>query len=370
MSKRLTTEDFFCRARKIHRDKYDYSKVEYKTNKDKVCIVCPIHGEFWQAPNDHLKGCGCTKCKYIAISQKMSKWSKERVYELSKKYDTLKSFRENEYGCYCYARKNGLIENMGWLKRAYKEINEENVILESKKYNSRVDFERGSKSHYAYARKHKMLDNMVWLKPKTNKHPDGHYVYAYIDEENKVAYIGQTMRLKERDYEHRKELKSPVFRYFNELSKEIPKPIYLETNLQDEKAQIQEDYWVQQYKKNGYKLLNKAPTGLYSSSLGICRIKWTKDRIFNEAKKYNSSGDFKKGKESAYQIACRKGWILDLAEKLGWKLRIKWNKDTCLYYAKQCDSKADFKRKYQAGYKYAREHKLFDILKWRMEKLY
>lgn len=58
----LTVEEFIRKARKIHGDKYDYSKVEYKGSKVKVCIICPIHGEFWQRPNDHLKGHGCPDC--------------------------------------------------------------------------------------------------------------------------------------------------------------------------------------------------------------------------------------------------------------------------------------------------------------------
>ena len=65
----LTTEEFIGRARKLHGDKYDYSKVEYKNRRTKICIVCPEHGEFWQTPCDHLKpsrnGCGCPKCAKI-----------------------------------------------------------------------------------------------------------------------------------------------------------------------------------------------------------------------------------------------------------------------------------------------------------------
>lgn len=64
MTNKFTTEEFIRRAREIHRDKYDYSKVEYKTTKIKVCIVCPKHGEFWQTPHQHLLGSGCPRCKY------------------------------------------------------------------------------------------------------------------------------------------------------------------------------------------------------------------------------------------------------------------------------------------------------------------
>ena len=57
-----TTEVFINKAKMVHGDKYDYSKVEYVDSYTKVCIICPIHGEFWQTPNSHLQGRGCKKC--------------------------------------------------------------------------------------------------------------------------------------------------------------------------------------------------------------------------------------------------------------------------------------------------------------------
>jgi very-short-patch-repair endonuclease len=62
MSRRLTTQQFIERAKEVHGDKYDYSKVNYIKNSVKVCIICSEHGEFLQTPNDHLNGHGCKKC--------------------------------------------------------------------------------------------------------------------------------------------------------------------------------------------------------------------------------------------------------------------------------------------------------------------
>lgn len=59
----LTTEEFIERARKVHGDKYDYSKVDYKNTETKICIICPEHGEFWQTPYSHLTRTGCPKCQ-------------------------------------------------------------------------------------------------------------------------------------------------------------------------------------------------------------------------------------------------------------------------------------------------------------------
>ncbi len=62
MSKKITTEEFIERAKSVHGEKYDYSKTEYIDSKTKVCIICPIHGEFWQIPFGHLNGANCPIC--------------------------------------------------------------------------------------------------------------------------------------------------------------------------------------------------------------------------------------------------------------------------------------------------------------------
>lgn len=70
MGIRSTKEKFVTKAKEIHGDFYDYSKVEYVTNRTKVCIICPVHGEFFQTPDTHLRGCGCPVCRYIKSSSK------------------------------------------------------------------------------------------------------------------------------------------------------------------------------------------------------------------------------------------------------------------------------------------------------------
>ena len=69
--KKNTLEDFIKKAQQIHNNKYDYSKVKYINNRTKVCIICPIHGEFWQTPHSHLSGCGCCKCKNDKSRQRL-----------------------------------------------------------------------------------------------------------------------------------------------------------------------------------------------------------------------------------------------------------------------------------------------------------
>ena len=57
------TDSFITKARIVHNDKYKYFHTNFKSAKEKVLITCPIHGDFLQAPNNHLNGQGCPYCK-------------------------------------------------------------------------------------------------------------------------------------------------------------------------------------------------------------------------------------------------------------------------------------------------------------------
>jgi len=61
--KKLTTDEFILKAKKIHGDRYDYSKTDYKNNDTRVIIICKEHREFLQIPHNHLnKKTICPKC--------------------------------------------------------------------------------------------------------------------------------------------------------------------------------------------------------------------------------------------------------------------------------------------------------------------
>jgi len=62
-NQKSNTEEFIKKANKIHCNLYDYSKTDYKTAQKKVVIICKKHGEFKQKPNGHLLGQGCSKCR-------------------------------------------------------------------------------------------------------------------------------------------------------------------------------------------------------------------------------------------------------------------------------------------------------------------
>jgi len=63
-----TTEKFIEKAENIHGFFYDYSKVNYKLDNKKITIICPYHGKFLQVPRSHLNGNGCPVCAGFGLS--------------------------------------------------------------------------------------------------------------------------------------------------------------------------------------------------------------------------------------------------------------------------------------------------------------
>lgn len=81
------------KAIKIHGNKYDYSKSNAHSCKDKAIFICPIHGEFEQTWDNHVNGgSGCPKCA------KCHKYTNEEwIEEASKKHNGKYDYSKTNY---------------------------------------------------------------------------------------------------------------------------------------------------------------------------------------------------------------------------------------------------------------------------------
>lgn len=171
--KKMRTIDFIKRAKQIHGDKYNYSKAEYKGNTEKICIICPEHGEFWQRAGNHLKGIGCPKCGIITSSSKQKIWTREKCYEIARQYEFLNSFMKDCPVAYGIASKNKWLNEYTWLKR--KQLpngywTKELVMAEAHKYTSSHEFEEGNPKAYSAAHRHGWIKECTWfIKPQMQK---------------------------------------------------------------------------------------------------------------------------------------------------------------------------------------------------------
>lgn len=77
-----TTESYINKAIKIHKDKYDYSKVNYVNSSSKIIVGCKIHGDFNVRAGAHLRGNGCAECSLSLQTSKVEKL----IFNYVKKY--------------------------------------------------------------------------------------------------------------------------------------------------------------------------------------------------------------------------------------------------------------------------------------------
>ena len=83
---RSNTEEFISKAKLIHGDRYDYSKVDYTYAKTPVIIICKVHGEFEQGVGSHLAKNGCSKCSG-SYAPTTSEWIEKAKLVHGERYD-------------------------------------------------------------------------------------------------------------------------------------------------------------------------------------------------------------------------------------------------------------------------------------------
>lgn len=356
---------------------------------------------------------------------------KANVMEESKRHKSRNEFYMGSPGAYNSALAHGWLDEMTWLDtgRAKKGFwqNKENVTNAARKCSSRSEFQRLFPTACNVARANKWLDEYDWLKPKQMvsgkmKNEPIHFVYAYLDEKNKVAYVGATKNIKERDAQHRKVRDNDaVYRYFTNNGQEIPKPIILQSGLLPIERQAEEMLWSLHYQDRGYTLLNKLyNTGVGIGSLGGGPRIWTeekvlivarrfrtikdfmtkeagaydaalrygmmnietmpwfyenrkpsnwwsmKEHVFDESKKYHTLNGFEKGSPSAHFSARKHGWIGEMV----WLEREQapqgyWqNEENAIEAAKKYKTRTAFKRGCSAGYNYINDNNLWHKVPW------
>ena len=311
--KKMRTIDFIKRAIAVHGDKYDYTKAEYNGNSEKVCLICPKHGEFWQRAGSHLKGYGCPKCGINKSSSAQKIWTRERCYEIAHKYKELNTFMKEMPVVYATAHKNGWSKDYIWLERRQlpngywtKEL----VLTEALKYTRTHDFKEGNPKAYSAAHRNGWIKECTWfIKPKNAK--KWNYDTCYEEAQKYTTTTdfrvnSTTAYCIARDNRWLQEY-IWLERYVNlynhdECLAEAKKYQY----FNDFRAESHQYYMVARSRGwlKEYTWLIREPIEPYNK-------KWNYDSCYAEAKNYLTRSAFNKGCSGAYNVARRNGWLAD-----------------------------------------------------------
>lgn len=233
---------------------------------------------------------------------------KDHVREEAKKYKDITSFKKERYGAYHNFTKwfkNGEIEDIFADIRQTKPNNYWNNLEHCKEAAATcldlLEFKHKYIAAWKQCNEHNWLGELG-LEENSNdiNHEEREYVvYVYTDDINKVVYVGITTqkRIRKRHNEHNsnhyKRGYDSVKTYFNSINKELPVMQIVYNDLTVDEAMIKEEQTMQEYITNGWSILNKAPAGSKSSSIGG-KNRYSKKYCTEIAKKYKKESEFKK----------------------------------------------------------------------------
>lgn len=95
-------EKFLDNVNKLHNYKYDYSLINYKNAKTKIDIICPNHGIFSIVPYAHSNGVGCPDCKRSKGEEEIKQLLDDNniIYETQKTFNDCKNINLLKYDFY------------------------------------------------------------------------------------------------------------------------------------------------------------------------------------------------------------------------------------------------------------------------------
>lgn len=138
-STRLSTEEFIVKAKEIHGDKYDYSKVDYISAKTDVIVICKVHGEFKTKPTNHLSSKGCRKCANVLTGLRRSLNQDEVIRRFINKHGSRYDYSKVNYSGDAHALLDIVCKEHGLFTQSYANHNSgKGCPICAKEFNSRL----------------------------------------------------------------------------------------------------------------------------------------------------------------------------------------------------------------------------------------
>lgn len=366
MSHQKLPKGYWTDEKVIEESRKYHTRIEFKQNAPTACKLAYqrklIDKMIWLKTDRHKK----------RGPRKEQKYTKDVILSIVEQNNcvTITDLRLlNEYA-YNQARKNGWLDDFGLIRPKHENgfWTKEEVLKMAKKYPSKMDFQKNEPTAYKWASEYGILDKMVWMKPHNyDERKDEHnsVVYAYLDEENKVAYVGLTIDSNSRKRSHKYDSNSAVRKYFGES---IPEPIVLKENLTVLESQYYEDIYKKQYAEGGYQLLNVAATGINTGSTGGI-AKWTsKEKVFEESKKYHTRSEFQRKAGGAYNHAKHNKWLDEMTWLKAPERNIKWTYEAVIEESHKYEYKCDFRKNAGGAYQTASENGWLKEMVWLKDK--
>lgn len=276
------------------------------------------------------------------------KWTEEKCFEAAKECTSKTDMKKKFCRAFHQAQKHGWIEQYTWFRTTQIKWTREACYEAAKECANLTEFREKYVSAYDRSRECGWVEEYTWLKNgRRDIHKKVYTVYAYEDTVHKKVYVGLTNNIKRRIMEHKKKDYKHSFRtydrireHFEKYSMEIPKPIILIDGINGIEAQEKEGYYVEEYCKNGWDVINISKTGKGCSSLGNVGAKWTYEECKKVSEKCKTRKELEKVYSGAMYAIRQNNWLELLPPK---KEFCTMAKKECVEFCKSIKSMDDLK---------------------------
>lgn len=292
-------------------------------------------------------------CSHMKKYIPPSKWNKENLKIESDKYDKRSHFQKENGAAYNAALRLNLLDKL--FPGVKKKINwdSDKIKSEARKYKNSSEFRNGCKDAYIAAYKRGLL-------PKLFKDYD-FTSPGFWSEENirleaeKYSSIGEFSKGAGGAYDAARKLN-----LLDELFDR--KKVYWNEELIREKARLCKDRKEFSEKYSG--AIRKARSlGILDELFPIGHINWNEDLVRAEALKYKFRKDFNKESSGAYKYALKHNLLDDICSHMKTpEKKIKWTKEAIIEEAKKYKNRSELKKKAKGAYVVALKNKMLDDL--------
>ena len=343
-ARRYTNQrDWINNEPSIYRTAVGYSKTKTSKEDKEFWFECISHMDYIFKPNGY--------------------WTYDKCKEVTLKYNDRRIFNKEQNSIYTVIQKEGwddLLEHMVWTTpngnirypKGYFE-DKESAREEALKYKTRTELQ--TNCHYAY----RTILNNGWgdelfshmIRHATNK---PRYIYCFIWDDLKIAYVGLTENWKRRKRDHLKDRKGSVYKTIKKLGVSPSFKLITKKPVDEGRAPFIEDKWIKHYESLNYEMLNKVVGG----SLGGKRSVWTKKNIMEVVNKSTSMKDFYSRVNGHAINQCKKMGIFDeIVDRLSTETDSKlytggWTAEDALREAQKYQQVGQFQKNCSGGYKY------------------
>ena len=276
----------------------------------------------------------------------------DEVKKEAEKYQTIGEFQKNSRGAYVASRRHGwfpmVTQHMipvrnSWTKNEIKKI--------ASNYTTLRDFRKENSAAYSWAlqnlndvEKNEVYGHMQKLGNHANR-----LIYAF-EFPDKSVYVGLTYDPIAREGAHKANAKSAVNKHALSTGLKPTMKHLTDYVFMDEAAKKEKEF-VEDYKNKGWKILNRAKAGALGSDI----LKWTFEKVAEEAKKYDTRTAFERGNGSAYGAARVRGWLDDVTKHMKLIKPSKYTPDEMRSIALEFDKLIDFREKKDGVYQAAKK---------------